>query len=229
MTKLLRESRGWTQEMLALISGLSIRTIQRVESGATPSAETLLALAAAFNLTTRDVGGRVSFVPMREWDQVVVFPEDGARLCYSTASQQVDYGLMPIGPVNVKRFHFEFPAGERPSLILERKVQRTVVRDGVPQVISVPRRLICHTVTEGELSKGETLETRLRDVLAAFLAHGFDDAEPGTSVQQITWATVVVAGEAPMHNMIATHFKFGAAELRFIASLNVIQHTLSVA
>jgi len=41
---------GWTQEQLALASGLSKRTIQRVESEANASLETQKALAATFNL-----------------------------------------------------------------------------------------------------------------------------------------------------------------------------------
>ena len=230
MTKLLRESRGWTQETLALVSGLSVRTIQRVESGESPSAETLLALAAAFNLTPRDVGGRVGIVPVREWTQVVVFPNDGAKQRYwETPTKLVEHGLMPVGPVEVKRFHFEFPAGERPCLIVDRKVGRMVVHEGEPRLVTVPRRVIYPTFTEADLAEGETFEARLRAVVAAFLVNGFDDAEPGTGIQQITWATLAVAGEAPMHSMAATHFTFRASDLRFIASLNVIQHTMQSA
>lgn len=48
----LREARGWTQQHLADASGLSLRTIQRVEAGeVTASKETLLALSGAFNVT----------------------------------------------------------------------------------------------------------------------------------------------------------------------------------
>jgi DNA-binding XRE family transcriptional regulator len=50
MVRLLRESRGWTQEHLALASCVSVRTIQRVEAGHLPSPETLLALSAVFNV-----------------------------------------------------------------------------------------------------------------------------------------------------------------------------------
>lgn len=39
---------GWTQSELSEISGLSLRTIQRIENGATPSLESLKALAAVF-------------------------------------------------------------------------------------------------------------------------------------------------------------------------------------
>ena len=46
----LRLQRGWSQEQLAEISGLSTRTIQRLERGATPSLESLKALGAAFEV-----------------------------------------------------------------------------------------------------------------------------------------------------------------------------------
>jgi transcriptional regulator with XRE-family HTH domain len=45
----LRLQRGWSQEQLAEISGLSVRTIQRVERGQPASLETLKALGAVFN------------------------------------------------------------------------------------------------------------------------------------------------------------------------------------
>ncbi len=45
-----RKSRAWTQEYLSIISGVSIRTIQRIEAGSEPSFETALALAAGFNI-----------------------------------------------------------------------------------------------------------------------------------------------------------------------------------
>lgn len=46
----LREARAWSQEHLAAAAGLSLRTIQRVEAEGRASAETRLALAAAFGV-----------------------------------------------------------------------------------------------------------------------------------------------------------------------------------
>ena len=46
----LRESRAWSQEHLAAISGLSVRTIQRLETQGTASPESRLALSAAFGV-----------------------------------------------------------------------------------------------------------------------------------------------------------------------------------
>lgn len=46
----LRTSRQWSQEQLAELSGLNLRTIQRLESGARVSTESLRALAAVFGV-----------------------------------------------------------------------------------------------------------------------------------------------------------------------------------
>lgn len=46
--KKLREQKQWSQEQLATLSGLSIRTIQRIESGNRASLESLKSLAAVF-------------------------------------------------------------------------------------------------------------------------------------------------------------------------------------
>lgn len=48
--KALRRNRGWSQEHLAALSGLNVRTIQRVESGKRASLETLMALASALEV-----------------------------------------------------------------------------------------------------------------------------------------------------------------------------------
>jgi len=46
----LRLQHGWSQEQLADLSGLSVRTIQRIENGQTASIESLKALGAVFNV-----------------------------------------------------------------------------------------------------------------------------------------------------------------------------------
>ncbi len=50
-----RQARGWSQEELAERTGLSARTIQRIENGARPSAATARLLAAAFEVEVADV------------------------------------------------------------------------------------------------------------------------------------------------------------------------------
>jgi transcriptional regulator with XRE-family HTH domain len=51
----LRLRKGWSQEELAALSGVSVRTIQRLERGRTASAETLKALAAVFEVDFTDL------------------------------------------------------------------------------------------------------------------------------------------------------------------------------
>ncbi|MGU5723208.1 2TM domain-containing protein [Aeromonas sanarellii] len=46
----LRLQRGWSQEQLAAFTGLSVRTIQRIEQGQQPGLESLKALASVFEL-----------------------------------------------------------------------------------------------------------------------------------------------------------------------------------
>lgn len=46
----LRRERGWSQEQLAAVSGLSERTIQRIETDGTCSLDSKMALASAFEL-----------------------------------------------------------------------------------------------------------------------------------------------------------------------------------
>ena len=50
----LRLQRGWSQAELAQFSGLSVRTIQRIENGAKPGLETLKSLAAVFDMEASD-------------------------------------------------------------------------------------------------------------------------------------------------------------------------------
>ena len=50
IVKRLRDKKGWSQEQLAEFSGLSLRTIQRVEAGNRASLETLKSLAATLEV-----------------------------------------------------------------------------------------------------------------------------------------------------------------------------------
>lgn len=46
----LRLQRGWSQQQLAELSGLSVRTIQRIENGRAASTESLKSLASVFEI-----------------------------------------------------------------------------------------------------------------------------------------------------------------------------------
>lgn len=51
----LRLQQGWTQQELAQFSGLSIRTVQRIEKGQTPSEESAKCLGAVFEVDAADI------------------------------------------------------------------------------------------------------------------------------------------------------------------------------
>jgi DNA-binding XRE family transcriptional regulator len=51
----LRRERSWSQDELAVASGLNLRTIQRMEKDASASLQSKKAVAAAFDIDTRDL------------------------------------------------------------------------------------------------------------------------------------------------------------------------------
>lgn len=83
----LRTERSWSQEHLAGAAGLSLRTVQRVESGYPVSADTLLALAAALD------------TPATELTRLVPSPPaNGERHLGLTARQASWLGLALVLP-----------------------------------------------------------------------------------------------------------------------------------
>ncbi|WP_228517780.1 helix-turn-helix domain-containing protein [Aliidiomarina indica] len=80
----LRESRGWSQEHLAEVAGLSLRTIQRVEADGRGSRETKLSLAAAFDVPL----GRLS----------IVVPGESVQGC---GAEHTSFSLTTIGTLLV--------------------------------------------------------------------------------------------------------------------------------
>lgn len=62
----LRDMRGWSQEQLAEISGLSGRTVQRVEQGVPSSLDARRALAAAFDCEDIDAFNKPYVIPTAE-------------------------------------------------------------------------------------------------------------------------------------------------------------------
>lgn len=61
-----RDMRGWSQEQLAEISGLSARTVQRVEEGAPSSLDTRRALAVALGFEDVDAFNKPYVIPTAE-------------------------------------------------------------------------------------------------------------------------------------------------------------------
>jgi transcriptional regulator with XRE-family HTH domain len=52
-----RKQKSWSQDELAIASGLNLRTIQRIESQASASLQSMKALASALDLDVQDLGG----------------------------------------------------------------------------------------------------------------------------------------------------------------------------
>lgn len=63
VVRMLRELRGWSQEQLAEISGLSARTVQRVEEGLPSSVDTRRALARGFGCEDIDGFNKPYVIP----------------------------------------------------------------------------------------------------------------------------------------------------------------------
>lgn len=66
----LRDARAWSQEHLASVAGLSVRTVQRIEAEGSASAESRLALAAALDVAPGDLCATA---------EVVVEPQPGLQ------------------------------------------------------------------------------------------------------------------------------------------------------
>ncbi|VBT33952.1 XRE family transcriptional regulator [Burkholderia pseudomallei] len=64
--RLFRQARQWSQEQLAAISGLSVRTVQRVEQGLSASLDTRRALASAFEFEDIDALNKPFSIPSEE-------------------------------------------------------------------------------------------------------------------------------------------------------------------
>jgi transcriptional regulator with XRE-family HTH domain len=74
-----RKQKSWSQEELAIASGLNLRTIQRVESEASASLQSKKALASALDLDVHDLDQQE--IQMRqEWEYKVVETKDRAAL-----------------------------------------------------------------------------------------------------------------------------------------------------
>lgn len=64
--RMFREMRQWSQEQLAEISGLNVRTIQRIEQGLSASLDTRRALARAFEFEDIDALNKPFTIPSEE-------------------------------------------------------------------------------------------------------------------------------------------------------------------
>jgi transcriptional regulator with XRE-family HTH domain len=73
----MRLKRGWSQQQLADVSGLSTRTIQRIESGHAGSIESLKSIAAVFEVDfstlTPEIGMNDEMIYSQDWQERIAF------------------------------------------------------------------------------------------------------------------------------------------------------------
>lgn len=79
IVKKLREKNYWSQEQLANMAGLSLRTIQRVEAGNPASKETLKSLASVFEIDISELTKRVKMIDKKseDWQNVPLWVSAG--------------------------------------------------------------------------------------------------------------------------------------------------------
>jgi len=74
-----RKRKAWSQDELAVASGLNLRTIQRIESEASASLQSKKALASALDLDIHDLDYQELHM-RQEWEYRVVETKDRAAL-----------------------------------------------------------------------------------------------------------------------------------------------------
>ena len=74
-----RKRKAWSQDELAVASGLNLRTIQRIESEASASLQSKKALASALDLVIHDLDYQELHM-RQEWEYRVVETKDRAAL-----------------------------------------------------------------------------------------------------------------------------------------------------
>jgi len=82
--KTLRREKGWSQEVLAKATDLSVRTIQRIESDGKASAESTLALASVFNLSPQSLKATSDEIEVN-WTRKIIMKNTIALLIISGA------------------------------------------------------------------------------------------------------------------------------------------------
>ncbi|CAM1371716.1 helix-turn-helix domain-containing protein [Tenacibaculum xiamenense] len=79
--KKMRLERHWSQEQLAAMSGLSIRTIQRIENGENAGLESLKSLAAVFETDIKDSNKRDELEQVRKEEAYIQKLKGFYKLC----------------------------------------------------------------------------------------------------------------------------------------------------
>ncbi|MBQ4835757.1 helix-turn-helix domain-containing protein [Pseudoalteromonas luteoviolacea] len=88
--KTLRKEKGWSQEVLAKATGLSVRTIQRIEANGKASAESTLALASVYKLSPQELKATSTDIEIN-WTRKVIMKSLVGLLMISSAVGMLIY------------------------------------------------------------------------------------------------------------------------------------------
>lgn len=95
----LRLEKGWSQELLAQLSGVSVRTVQRVEGGQKAGLETLKSLAAVFDINVATLVQEQTMISKTSMN-----PDELAREATLKAAGRPSNGTeTPTGPIGLQR------------------------------------------------------------------------------------------------------------------------------
>lgn len=153
--KQLRLEHGWSQERLAKISGLSLRTIQRIEAGGSCSVESRLSLASTFDITPNALLSKTPtnieknrldisrFLSLSVIIFVVIF------LCYITGGFKIFFDAISLVTLLLVAFSLSILSkslGEVCSalILLKWHIFAPTYEDNLPSRIRTLQKLIAH-------------------------------------------------------------------------------------
>ena len=87
--KEMRLKRHWSQEQLAEMSGLSIRTIQRIENGENAGFESLKSLAAVFEIVLVDSDKEEERTQIREEETYIQKPKNRSSGIFMFKNEEI--------------------------------------------------------------------------------------------------------------------------------------------
>ena len=113
----LRTARQWSQEQLATLSGLNLRTIQRLESGTKISKESLQALAAVFEVPAESLLQRDT----KPSESALLAMRDGATrsLEFTGNTSRIDFWWFALGVLEINGIGYATKPFSRDAAVAE--------------------------------------------------------------------------------------------------------------
>lgn len=97
--KKIREEKNLTQEELAEMSGLSVRTIQRIEAGTEPKGYTLKTLASTLDISEKDL-----LIPIIPTEEEPILIEEKEEIFNSTLIKIINLSSLPFAWFPIANF-----------------------------------------------------------------------------------------------------------------------------